>query len=231
MRAQFGLRVGIFLVLLLPPVVLGRQKSPAPIPNSNEGFDKQYKSLFKAWEKTDKPFKYKRENEQQLMVRFYAFAIPEQWFTDVFGPEQGPNLAKQYSELFKAFVFSTNREFRTVLYEDTAQVKTKGLRAEQVNPAGSAQPSRVPLPPVQLFRVQHFTAPRSILCADCYDTYTGRYYSFFYVESFIYIDGAFRFVGSRGCPLWSPCSTSDPVFQGQLIKCPVNSETSKSRSN
>jgi hypothetical protein len=231
MTARFRLRIGIFLVLLLPPVALGRQKSPAPIPNSNEGFDKQYKSLFKAWEKADKPVKYKRENERQLMERFYAFAIPDHWFTDAFGTEQGPNLAKQYSELFKAFVFSTNREFRTVLDEDTDQVKTKWLRADQVNPAGSAQPSLVPLPAVQLFRVQHFTAPRSSLCADCYDTYTGRHYSFFYVESFIYIDGAFRFVGSCDCPFWNPCSTSDPVFQGQLIRYPVNSETSRSRSN
>jgi hypothetical protein len=80
----------------------------------------------KAWEKTDKPFKYKRENEQQLMLRFYAFAIPEQWFTDVFGPEQGPKLAKQYSELFKAFVFSTNREFRTDFMRIRPRLKQKG---------------------------------------------------------------------------------------------------------
>jgi hypothetical protein len=163
------------------------------------------------------------------MEHFRAFAIPKHWFTDVFGPEQGPNFAKQYSELFKAFVFSTNREFRTVLDEDTDQVKTKGLRANQVNPPRSAQLSLVPLPPLQVFRVQHFTAPRSILCADCYDTYTGRHYSFFYVESFIYLDGAFRFVGSCDCPFWSPCSANDPVFDGQLVKqaYPVNSKTSK----
>jgi hypothetical protein len=155
---------------------------------------------------------------QDPMEGFRTFAIPEHWFTDVFGPEQGPNFAKQYSELFKAFQFSTGRKFHTVLGEDTAQVKTEGLRADQVNPLRSTQTSPVPLPQVQLFRVQHFTAPRSILCADCKDTYSEAPYSFFYVESFIYVDGAFRFVGSCDCPFWSPCSTNDPVFEGQLVK-------------
>lgn len=210
MRALSRLRLGILLVLLLPPIVLGRPKPSAPIPDSKEGFDKQYKSLFKAWEKTDNPSEaYKRENERELMERFLAFGLPEHWFTDVFGPEQGPNFAKQYRELFKKFVFSTNREFRTALGEDTAQVKTKWLRVDQVNPPGSAQPSLVPLPPVQLFQIQHFTAPRSRLGDDGYSYgYSGRYYSFFYLESFIYIDGAFRFVGSCDCPFWSPCSTN-----------------------
>jgi hypothetical protein len=228
MRALSRFRLGILLVLLLPPIVLGRQKSPAPIPDSPKGFDKQYKELFKAWEEA-----YKKENEQELMERFRAFAVPEHWFTNVFGPEQGPSLAKQYAELFRAFLVSTNHEFRTVLGEDTVQVKTEGLRADQVNPLTSTQTSLVPLPRVQLFRVQHFTAPRSILCADCYDTYTGRHYSFFYVESFIYIDGAFRFVGSCDCPFWSPCSTNDPVFEGQLVKQvhPANSKTSKTWPN
>jgi hypothetical protein len=191
------------------------------------------RALFKAWEKADKPVKYKRENERQLMERFYAFAIPEHWFTDVFGPDQGPNLTKQYSELFKAFAFSTNREFRTVLEsnEDTAHVKTKELRADQVNRPGAAQSSLVPLPLVQLFRIQHFTAPFHLPDDRFPSTLIERRYNCFYVESFIYIDGAFRFIGSYDCPFWSPCSTSDPVFQGQLIKYPVNSETSKSRSN
>jgi hypothetical protein len=230
MRAQLGSRLGILLVLLLPPIVSGRQKSPAPIPNSANGFDKQYKNLFKAWEKADKPFKpYKKENEQELMERFRAFAIPEHWFTDVFGPEQGPNFAKQYSELFKAFEFSTNREFRTVLDEDTAQVKTKGLRANQVNPPRSARSFLVPLPPVQLFRVQHFTAPFRLPDDRFPSTLVKRRYNYFYVESFIYIDGAFRFVGSCDCPFWSSCSANDPVFDGQLVKqvYPVNSKTSK----
>lgn len=143
------------------------------------------------------------------MERFLAFGLPEHWFTDVFGPEQGPNFAKQYRELFKKFVFSTNREFRNVLGEDTAQVRTTRLRAHHVNPPLSAQPYLVPLPPVQLFRIQHFTAPPSRLDDDGYSyDYSGRYYSFFYLEAFIYIDGAFRFVGSCDCPFWSPCSTN-----------------------
>jgi hypothetical protein len=228
MKAQLRFRLAIVLVLLLPPIVLGRQKPMATIPNSANGFDKQYKTLFNAWEKADEPFKeYKRENEQKLMERFRGFAIPEHWFTDVFGPEQGPNFAKQYSELFRAFEFSTNREFLTVLGEDTAQVKTTELRTNQFNLLRSAQHPLVSLPPVQLFRVQHFTAPRSLWAghSEAYtEVYTGRRYSFFYAEVFIYIDGAFRFVGSCDCPFWSPCSANDPVFNGQLVKPAIKRE-------
>jgi hypothetical protein len=226
--------LGLLFTLLVVPPVLAQQSSHHTIPNSLKGFDKQYKNLFKAYEKADNPFKSsKKENGQELIEQFRAFAIPEHWFTDVFGPEQGPKFVKQYSELFKGFHFSTIHEFRTLLGEDTAQVNTEGLRADQVNPLRSTQTSLVPLPRVQVFRVQHFTAPRSIMCADCSDTYTGRYYSFFYVESFIYIDGAFRFVGSCDCPFWSPCSTTDPVLEGQLVKQvhPANSKTSKTRPN
>jgi hypothetical protein len=225
-----GLWLGLLLVLLLASTLPGQQKSPAPISNSLNGFEKQYTSFFKAWEKTDNPFRaYKAENEQELVERFRAFAIPEHRFTDVFGPQQGETFAKQYSEVFKAFEFSTNREFLTALGEDTAQVKTERLIAGNADLQAYAQPFLVPLPTVQLFRVMHFTAVRSIMCADCGDTYLGRQYSHSYVESFIYVDGAFRFVGSCDCPFWRSCSTNDPVFAGQLVKQvrPVDSKTSK----
>jgi hypothetical protein len=230
-KARPCFRFGILLVWLLPSTVFGGQNSPAPIPNSTKGFDKQYKNLFKSWEKADAPFKaYKKENERELMERFHVFAVPEHWFTDVCGPEQGPSLARKYAEMFKAFVSSTVREFQTVLGEDTAQVKTNAWRVQQVPPASSAQSFLAPLPATQLFRIQHFTAPRSIFTSDPYDKYTGRIYSFSYVASFIYIDGAFRFVGSCDCPFWKPCSTNDPVFEGQLVwprdPADANSKTS-----
>jgi hypothetical protein len=214
MRSGIAFRL-VLLVLLVPPRALGRQISTPSIPDSAKGFDKQYKNLFKAFEKAENPYKaYKEENGQAVLRRLGTFAIPEDWFTHTFGPEEGPKLVKHYSKLFQAFERSTIYEFRRVLDENTAQIHTKAFGARQVNPPKSAL---VPLAPVQLFRVQHFTAPRSL-----FDGYTmvpiGRYYSFFFVESFIYLDGSFRFVGTYNCVFWRPCSTNDPVFRDQLVR-------------
>jgi hypothetical protein len=205
----------IVLILLAPPMAVAQQKSQPSIPNSPDGFDKQYKNLFKAFEKAEKPSKpYKEENKAYLTERFRTFVVPEGWFTDVFGPEEGSKLAKHYSELFRAFQVSTTVEFSMVLGEWSAQVHTKALRAYQINPLDSAQTSVPPILTVQVFRVQHFTAP----LANPDGTFNGRFYDHHWVESFIYVDGAFRFIGTYNCAFWRPCSANDPVFRGQLIR-------------
>jgi hypothetical protein len=204
----------VLLIFIVPPTMLGRQKSQSLIANSADGFDKQYKNLFKAFEKAKNLSKpHKDENEEELIERFRTFAVPEGWFIDVFGPEEGSKLAKHYSELFRAFQLSTTVEFSMVLGEWSAQVHTKALRAYQINPLDSAQTSVPPILTVQVFRVQHFTAP----LANSDGTFNGRSYDHYWVESFIYVDGSFRFIGTYNCAFWRPCSTNDPVFRGKLI--------------
>jgi hypothetical protein len=196
-------------------MALGRQSSTPVIPNSPKGFDKQYKDLFKAFEKAENPsMAHKEQNEQDFVERFETFALPENWFTGVFGPEEGPKLAKRYSELFKAFQFSTIVEFDMVLGEWSAQVHTKPLRAYQINPVTSPQSSLPPLLTVHVFRIEHFTAP--LAYSD--GTFNGRSYDHYWVESFVYVGGAFRFVGTYNCAFWRPCATNDPVFQGKLVQ-------------
>jgi hypothetical protein len=214
MRSGTSFRL-IVLILLAPPMAVGQQKSQPSIPNSPDGFDKQYKNLFKAFEKAENLSKpHNDENEKELIERFRAFAVPEGWFAGVFGPEEGSKLAKHYSELFQAFQLSTTVEFSMVLGEWSAQVHTKALRAYQVNPLDSARSSLPPLLTVQVFRVQHFTAPLQ----NSDGTWNGRHYDHYWVESFIYVDGAFRFIGTYNCAFWRPCSMNDPVFRGQLTR-------------
>ena len=68
-----------------------KQNFAPSIPNSPKGFDKQYKDLFRAFEKAENPNKkYKDENGQAVLERFGTFAIPENWFTQTFVPEEGP---------------------------------------------------------------------------------------------------------------------------------------------
>ena len=197
-------------------MALGQQSSKPSIPDSAKGFDKQYKDLFKAFEKAENPYKkYKEENGQAVLERLRTFAIPEDWFTQTYGLEEGPKLAKHYSELFQAFERSTIYEFRMVLGEWSAQVHTRPWGTYQITPQTSTQGSLLGhLLTVQVFRVHHFTAPLGL--GD--GTFNGRHYNCYWAESFIYIDGTFRFAGSGNCFFWRSCSANDPVFQGQLVR-------------
>jgi hypothetical protein len=207
MRSGTSFRL-IVLILLVPSMALGQQSARPSIPDSPKGFDRQYKNLFKAFEMAENPDKkYKEENGQAVLERLRTFAIPEEWFTQTFGPEEGPKLAKHYSELFQAFERSTIYEFRMVLGESSAQVHTTARGSYPVNPL-------VSLPAVQLFRIQHFTAP----LANSDGTFNGRIYNFAWAEYFVYLDGSFRFAGTYNCPFWRPCSTNDPVFRSQLVQ-------------
>src|ERR1043166_9665936 len=63
----------------VPPMAPSKQNFAPSIPNSPKGFDKQYKDLFRAFEKAENPNKkYKDENGQTVFERFGTFAIPEE---------------------------------------------------------------------------------------------------------------------------------------------------------
>ncbi|SRR6266481_1587494 len=249
---QFPLS-GLLLISLMILPVFGRQESQLPVPNSPKGFEKQYKSVFKAYEKAfnkemesadeqtllkgdayenvlivyrkilrkkstyKKP--YSKENELALMERLSTFAVPEHWFSDVFGPEQGSAFAREYEERFRGFESATIREFRRVsIGSRSAQVKTRPVRANTALISVRLAPTPlVPLPPVQPFRVRHFTAPEFEIGENGCVGIGEPGYDSSWVDSFIYVDGAFRFIGRGTCPFWEPCSTKEPFSAGQIV--------------
>ncbi len=50
-----------------------------------------------------------KKDERLLRVKLEGFALPSGWFTEVFGPDEGPEMAKLYSAQFRAFELSTVR--------------------------------------------------------------------------------------------------------------------------
>jgi len=84
---------GLLLITLLVLPVISRQNVQRPVPNSPKGFDKQYKNVFKAYEKAIYfSTSHHVASEQVSDTRFLTFAIPEDWFAAVFGPDQGPKV-------------------------------------------------------------------------------------------------------------------------------------------
>lgn len=161
------------------------------------------------------------------MKRFRTFAIPEHWFTDAFGPNQGPELAREYQDLFRGFQSATEHEFYTLALRDgggaypETWVETKvWTTSTELKSARSAPTSLVPLPPVQRFRTS-YRAYLPYTADDCRPTGTidctapevlALGYENSRVDTFIYVDGAFRFIGGGPCPFWAtPCSPNLPL--------------------
>jgi hypothetical protein len=217
---RFRLLALLLLLLVLP--ALGQQNSRSLVPNSPKGFDKQYRSVFKAYEKGD---------EKELLERFRTFAIPERWFADEFGPEEVPKLAGQYLYRFRDFETDTVQEFNRVICDydggcNQGQVKTIAARRSTASTQAPPAPtSLLSLPPVQRFRIEHFSLPdvnRCLSVADmsCEASSTGQMYDNSWASSFVYVDGAFRFVGCGTCPFWDRCAANHPFPESELNKPP-----------
>lgn len=213
---------GLLFFLLVAPPLFGQQNTKHPIANSSGGFDRQYKSVFKAYEKGD---------EKKLLERFQTFAIPENWFTDEFGTEEGPKLFRQYLYRFRDFETDTVQEFNRVTCGDggcnRGQIQTRAAKAAKLTQAPPALAPLRSLPRVQRFRIEHFSPPEvngcfkditggSVFGCDSYAT--GTMYQNSWVSSFIYLDGEFRFVACGTCSFWDSCAGNQPTSESQLSK-------------
>jgi len=216
---------GLLFILLVASPLFGQQNSKHAIPNSPRSFDKQYKSVFRAYEKGD---------EKELLERFHTFAIPEHWFTDEFGPEDGPKLSRQYLYRFRDFETDTVQEFNRVTYDgdggcNRGQIQTRAAKATKLTQAPPALTSLRSLPRVQRFRIEHFSPPEVNGCFSditggsdnsCNSYPTGTMYQNSWVSSFIYLDGEFRFVAWGTCSSCDSCAGNQPISESQLNKPP-----------
>jgi TonB family protein len=155
------------------------------VPNSEKGFNSQYRKF------VDDYWRAKKENRGNLFVQF---AIPKHWFADTFGADQAPGLVNEYLEPFDDFVSSTARRLAgTSPCPDCAvDLKTKLMASVAIN-VGSIQ-----LPPVQQFVIHY----QSIDLSDRMNPRTDGDSS--WMDSFVYLDGAFRFYGKGGSTFFDP---------------------------
>lgn len=206
--------VALSLLLLVLPV-LGQQNSRLMVPNSPKGFDKQYKSVFRAYEKGD---------EKELLERFRTFAIPERWFADEFGPEEGPKLSRQYLYRFRDFETDTVQEFNRVICDydsgcNRGQIQTRAAKATERTQAPLAFTPSTSSLPVQRFLIRHLSTDVGTVeninggYGTCMCCNPGPCYDNSWLSSFIYVDGAFRFVGCGTCQY-------QPLAEGELNKPP-----------
>jgi TonB family protein len=150
------------------------------IPDSPRGFESQYQELFKACKKGDEP------KIQELLAEF---VIPLEWFAETFGPGKDTELGKKYLPQYEDFKLSTLRRLRGFNKSDSS-VYSKLNTGSELKPAPAPPPESVkPIPAIQKYEIHFFT--------DGVERTT-------WMDSFIYVDGRFRFFGKGAYPLWDP---------------------------
>jgi hypothetical protein len=187
-RAAYSCLLALVLLTTLPRLSRAQQT----ILNTPEGFQQQYHATFES---------YLHHNERALQSRLDTFAIPAHWFADTFGPDRGPALAAQYASEFSEFKRRTAESYAA---GDTMKAKMQvdpatplDIRTRPWTPADDTKslprmPAlRAPLPSVQKFDIHYVLAGPG---------QSARLTS--WIDSFLYIDGAFRFFGSGTRPFW-----------------------------
>jgi TonB family protein len=164
---------------MLSPVPVS-DSSAVVIPDSPKGFDRQYHEFFSS---------FKERDEQNLTLKLDQFAIPSHWFTDAFGAEEGLEVAKRYSQEFENFKLSTAMRLRRMENIDScrpSQAKLRTMRdhATKVNLKLLSNAPVFQIPPAQSFQ---------ITLGSCS-----------WMDTFVYVEGAFRFYGSGGRTFWEP---------------------------
>ena len=164
------------------------------IPNSPQGFQQQYHATFES---------HLRHNDRELQSRLDTFAIPAHWFAVTFGPDRGTALAAQYAGEFSEFKRRTAESYaagdtmKAKMQVDPAtplDIRTRPwIPAEDTKSLPRMPALRAPLPPVQKFDIHYVLAGPG---------QGARLTS--WIDSFLYIDGAFRFFGAGTRPFWIP---------------------------
>jgi hypothetical protein len=182
--------------MLIAAMGVIRAHAQTSVTNTPEGFQSQFHAVFEA---------FQQHNEAAMQDRLQSFAIPPHWFTDSFVPGQAAEFTSQYAEAFADFKRRTASNFSGI---DTLKKRVQvdaatpvNIRTRRWTPAESAgtphlSALRAPLPAVQKFEIDYILdAPGQ----------GARLTS--WIESFIYVDGAFRFFGQGSKPFWTPAAT------------------------
>jgi TonB family protein len=196
------LLVGLLLNSILLSPAPASDTSPAVIPDSPKGFDRQFQDFF---------LSYKERDDLNTTMKLEDFAIPWHWFTDSFGADKGMEVAKQYSEEFEYFKLSTLVKLRGMQSVDSCspfRAKLRTNRDQTVKVEAKLLPN---IPVFQIPPAQSFV----ISLGECS-----------WMSTFVYLDGAFRFYGNGVHTFWDPvkvrradpCGRNDGTqLSGRLI--------------
>jgi hypothetical protein len=166
--------------------------APPSYPQTTDGFSAQMSAALTAYQKRDSA-------EGRRLLEQFRLADSAKWFAEQFGPEQGETLSKLYDQHFEDYLDSMENHL-----EEVASAKGRKLNM-RLEPGTSQQPTRtselsgfVPAKPPACFNV--FFLINLMGKADL--VFKGNYKASSWEDTFLYQDGAFRFLGHGAWPFW-----------------------------
>jgi hypothetical protein len=159
------------------------QRFDAAYPEDVSGLQRQIQQVIRAYYAGDM-----RAFEQRAQV--FALPQPEMWLGRVFGPDHAQPLADDYRKHFRAFQAALARNLGRSRRWDVSSVQVWPLE-NLPSPSRIAPRPDAPKPqePVDVQRYQFSVAERGGVSSR-------------WVDSFVYVDGAFRFIGQGAFPFW-----------------------------
>ena len=166
--------------------------APPEYPQTVDGFSAQISLAIAAYQKGD-------HAEGRRLLEQFRLADSAKWFAEQFGPELGETLSKLYDQHFENYL--TTMENRL---EDVASGKGRKLNM-RLEPGTNRQPTRtaelsgfVPAKPPTCFNVFFLIN----LTGKAELVLKGNYRATTWEDTYLYQDGAFRFVGRGAWPFW-----------------------------
>lgn len=179
----------VVAICLVTPLFASAQ-SNTQFPETLDGFTSQFAQVTSAYESPDR-----------YNAALATFRMPDEWFVRVFGSDKAAEMAGVYRKHFDLFVYSTGQGLRHS--SRPGKVRTKPVDYKPTETLPSTAPTTIEdLPEIHTFR---FEADTPMGLAS-------------WTNSFMYVDGAFRFFGGGSSPFWSPLP--QPPIGGVKLNCP-----------
>lgn len=172
------------------------QEQVSPVyPQTEDGFKAQMDTAVEAYRKGD------TVAGRRLLEQF-RMPQADQWFAENFGPERGATLAKRYARLFEEYLKSTEKTL-----EGLANAKGRKLETN-LKPGTRESPQERP----GILKLSGMAPVKDPICFNgnffirmtgkAKALLTGDYRAEMWTDTFVYQDGAFRFLGHGGWPFW-----------------------------
>jgi len=182
------------LLCLGPPRDRAQEKPTTATANAREvyqhtgtGLEKQFDELLRAYQAGDRP---------RLDAAMSSFSLPnpQVWFVEMFGPSQGDKLVNSYAKSFAGFQpqitgiiehYGKNTDLRLAAH------LSKAWDLQDTVATGIDSSTVVPLKNVSIEAYNLWLSPEGHGAAGTA-----------WMESFVYLDGAFRYLGGGASPFW-----------------------------
>ena len=180
--------IQVFLATLLVLTMQGR--STVAMPNAEtykqneQGLEKQFESFLKAYQKGD---------DRGMDETFAVFRLPKEkeWFGNYFSPEDAAKLSSAYEREISDAESSLIEDMNKADPGSRFRVRCEALGA---SPAGQDTAGGYGLRPLKPISVEQF---RLEFRSGSHDQ------KFSFIANFVYVDGAYRFVGGGGAAFWA----------------------------